>query len=353
MTTFQIPKTQKAAVLFDTKEDYRIETDWPVTQPNELKPGECLVNIKYSGVCHSDLHVRDADWPRIKLVFPLIGGHEGVGVVVAIGEHTAFARRKSLIIACESGDERYSRYEMCLQGNHCSSAIVHGVMLPGTFQEYAVSKVNYVTKLPDVIAELAPILCAGLTVHRAIKTSGAHLGQWIAIPGAGGGLGHLAIQYAVAQGLRVVAIDTGEEKKRLSLSLGAEKWVDFRESKNLVADVKAATGDAGPHVALVAAGASGPIVEAIMYLRNGGTLMCVGSPAAVDAPNIPITLIVAKSLKIIGGVAGNRLDADEAVALASNGKVQSQCEIRNLEDLNTVFKDMKDGKITGRIVLKI
>ena len=88
MTTFQIPKTQKAAVLFDTKEDYRIETDWPVTQPNELKPGECLVNIKYSGVCHSDLHVRDADWPRIKLVFPLIGGHEGVGVVVAIGEHT-------------------------------------------------------------------------------------------------------------------------------------------------------------------------------------------------------------------------------------------------------------------------
>jgi len=69
MTTFQIPKTQRVAVLFDTKEDYRIETNWPVTQPNELKPREYLANIKYSGVCHLDLHVRDADWPRVKIAF--------------------------------------------------------------------------------------------------------------------------------------------------------------------------------------------------------------------------------------------------------------------------------------------
>jgi propanol-preferring alcohol dehydrogenase len=87
MTTLQIPKTQKAAVLREVKGEYRIETDWPVTQPNELKPGECLVKLENSGVCHSDLHIKDADWGRSPII-PLVGGHEGVGVVVAIGEHT-------------------------------------------------------------------------------------------------------------------------------------------------------------------------------------------------------------------------------------------------------------------------
>lgn len=83
----QIPKTQKAAVLHKGGEEYRIEPNWPVTQPNELKPGECLVKLEYSGVCHSDLHIMKGEWgfpPNV----PLIGGHEGVGIVVAIGEHT-------------------------------------------------------------------------------------------------------------------------------------------------------------------------------------------------------------------------------------------------------------------------
>ncbi len=84
---FQIPKTQKAAVLYEVGGECRIEASWPVTQPHELKPGECLVKLEYSGVCHSDLHIKKGDWGLIPKV-PLIGGHEGVGVVVAIGEHT-------------------------------------------------------------------------------------------------------------------------------------------------------------------------------------------------------------------------------------------------------------------------
>jgi propanol-preferring alcohol dehydrogenase len=87
METSRIPKTQKAAVLHDVKGDYRIETTWPVTQPDELKPGECLVKLEYSGVCHSDLSIKDAEWGK-PLLMPLVGGHEGVGIVVAIGEHT-------------------------------------------------------------------------------------------------------------------------------------------------------------------------------------------------------------------------------------------------------------------------
>ncbi|KAF5349562.1 hypothetical protein D9756_008831 [Leucocoprinus leucothites] len=360
MTTFQIPKTQKAAVLHEINGEYRIETNWPVTQPSELKPGECLVKLEYSGVCHSDLSLKKGEWglaPKI----PLIGGHEGVGVVVAIGEHTKNS-------AVKVGDRVGVKWiagicetcEMCHVGNDSSCAVgmgtmAHGASMPGTFQEYAVTYANYVTRIPEGVdsAEIAPILCAGLTVYKAIKTSKARIGQWIAITGAGGGLGHLAVQYAVAQGLRVVAIDTGEDKKALVLSLGAEKWVDFKESKNLAADVQAATGGAGPQVAIIATGHPEPFSQAALYLKSTGTLMCVGVPAKMAALNIPIPLIIGKNLRIIGTAIGNRQDANEAVAIAARGNVRPRFETKRLEDVNAVFKDMDEGKITGRIVLKL
>ncbi|KXN83414.1 Alcohol dehydrogenase 1 [Leucoagaricus sp. SymC.cos] len=360
MTTFQIPKTQKAAVLRTVKGEYTIETDWPVTQPGELKPGECLVKLEYSGVCHSDLHIKDGDWARGP-VLPLVGGHEGIGIVVAIGEHTSNPAAKIgdrvglkwIAGVCETCEFCRTGYESAC--NFCRVKGIHGFQIHGTFQEYAVSYVNYVTKIPEGFdsASAAPILCAGMTVYKAIKTSGARIGQWIAITGAGGGLGHLAVQYAVAQGLRVVAIDTGESKRELVMSLGAEKWVDFRETKNLIADVQAATGGPGPQAAVIATGNAEPFSQAAMYLKSTGTLMCVGMPAGLAALNIPITLVISKCLRIIGTAIGNRQDADEAMDLAAQGKVRTRLETRKLEDLNAVFKDMAEGKITGRIVLKI
>ncbi|KAF9442535.1 mannitol-1-phosphate dehydrogenase M1PDH1 [Macrolepiota fuliginosa MF-IS2] len=345
---FTIPKTQRAAVLHTLKSPYTLETNWPVTQPSELKPGQCLVKLEYTGVCHSDLHIRNVDWGREPII-PLVGGHEGVGVVVAIGEGTYGS-------AVKIGDRVGLKWiadicgtcEMCRTSqDSCMLELPnHGFQMHGTFQEYAVSYANYVTKIPEGVdsASIAPILCAGLTVYKAIKTSGARIGQWVAIPGAGGGLGHLAVQYAVAQGLRVIAIDTGEKKKKLTLNLGAEKWIDFKESKDLVADVQAATGGPGPQVAIVATADQRPFTQAAMYLRNAGTLMVVGMPGGGAMLN---------SLKVIGSAIGNRQDADEAVAITALGKVKCQYETRKLEDLNTVFQEMEEGKISGRVVLKI
>jgi propanol-preferring alcohol dehydrogenase len=87
-TAIDIPKTQKAAVLEDFASPYAIKTNHPVKQPSELAPGECLIKLEYTGVCHSDLHIRNADWPT-KAKLPLVGGHEGIGRVVAVGEHSA------------------------------------------------------------------------------------------------------------------------------------------------------------------------------------------------------------------------------------------------------------------------
>jgi len=337
----QIPKTQKAAVLHKAGAEYSIETSWPVTQPNELKPGECLVKLEYSGVCHSDLHIAKGDWGFAPKV-PLIGGHEGVGVVVAIGEHTHNP-------AVKVGDRVGLKWlagvcdicEMCRSGHEyacldSAKKLAHGNQTQGTFQQYAVSFVNYVTKIPDGVdgASAAPILCAGVTVYSAVKKSGIRLGQWVAVTGAGGGLGHLAVQYAVALGARVVAIDTGESKKQLALSLGAEKWVDFKESKDIIADVQAATGGLGPQVAIITSNDPRAFAQAAMYLKFTGTLVAVGVPAGPAKLEIPIMLVIAKSLRIIGTMIGNRIDADEALAIAALGKVKCKHEVRNLEDLN-------------------
>lgn len=173
-----------------------------------------------------------------------------------------------------------------------------GFTVDGTFQQYVVSYVNHVTPIPEGLDSFAgaSILCAGVTVYRAIKYSETQLGDWIVLPGAGGGLGHLgqctcldrlrhraddcsfvAIQYAKLRGLRPIAIDSGAEKKKLCLELGAEAWIDFKECKDVVAEIKSITG-IGAHSAVVTAATGAAYQQAIDYLRPGGTLMAVGLP---------------------------------------------------------------------------
>jgi propanol-preferring alcohol dehydrogenase len=143
-----------------------------------------------------------------------------------------------------------------------------------------VSYVNHVTPIPKGIssAEAASILCAGVTTYRALKYSGAQHGDWVVLPGAGGGLGHLAVQYARARGLRVIAIDSGEEKRELCEKLGAEVWLDFAKTKDIVSAIRDATDGLGAHAAVVTAATGAAYQQAIDYLRPGGTLMAVGLP---------------------------------------------------------------------------
>ena len=139
----------------------------------------------------------------------------------------------------------------------CGKALLSGYTVDGSFQQYAIAKAAHVARIPkDVdLAGVAPVLCAGITVYKGLKESGARPGQSVAIVGAGGGLGSLAQQYAKAMGLRVIAIDSGDEKKKMSLEqLGASAFVDFATSKNLVKDVQSATEDGlGPHAVILVA----------------------------------------------------------------------------------------------------
>jgi propanol-preferring alcohol dehydrogenase len=216
----QIPEKQWAQVV-EKKGGPPIYKQIPVPKPG---PDEVLVKIKYSGVCHTDLHAMKGDWP-LPVKMPLVGGHEGAGIVVAkgelaegveIGDHAGIKWLNGSCLACE--------YCKTADEPLCATPQLSGYTVDGTFQQYAIGKAAHVTILPKDIAldGIAPILCAGLTVYKGLKESDARPGQTVAIVGAGGGLGVMALQYAKAMGLRVVAIDGGDEKRDLCKKLGSE-----------------------------------------------------------------------------------------------------------------------------------
>lgn len=154
--------------------------------------------------------------------------------------------------------------------------MLSGYTVDGTFQQYCVAKAAHIARLHKDIPldAVAPVLCAGITVYKGLKESNARPGQTVAIVGAGGGLGSLALQYAKAMGLRTIAIDSGEEKKKMCLEeLGAYEFVDFSTSKNLVKDVQAATADGlGPHAVILVAVNEKPFQQAAEYVRPRGTV---------------------------------------------------------------------------------
>ncbi|KAG6865643.1 hypothetical protein C0991_000813 [Blastosporella zonata] len=334
-----IPKTQTAAIVASSGAAIQVKHDHPVKTQAELAP---------------DLHAALGDWP-IPPKSPLIGGHEGVGEIVAIGNHTTDSPVKV-------GDRVGIKWlagsclncEQCRKGReqNCVEAKLSGYTVDGTFSEYVVSFVRHVTPIPKGLDSnaAASILCAGVTVFRALKYSQTTEGDWVVLPGAGGGLGHLAIQYAKDMGLRVIAIDSGAEKKKLCHDLGADVWIDFKTSQDVVADVKKATDGLGAHSAIVTTASSTGYTQAVDYLRCGGTLMVVGLPGKANL-EASIFFTVFKSISILGSYVGNRQDAIEAIDIAARGRVKCHFELRKIDDLQKIYEDMTKGAISGRVVV--
>ncbi|KAF2688206.1 GroES-like protein [Lentithecium fluviatile CBS 122367] len=346
----QIPEKQWAQVIEKTGGEIQYK-QIPVQKPAS---DEVLVNIKYSGVCHTDLHAWMGDWP-LATKLPLVGGHEGAGVVVAVGEHVDDVKIgdhvgiKWLNGSCLSCD-------FCQQSDEplCPKPLLSGYTVDGTFQQYAIGKAAHVARIPKELPldAIAPILCAGITVYKGLKESGAKPGQWVAVVGAGGGLGSLALQYAKAMGLRTIAIDTGDEKAKMCTEkLGAEAFVDFAKSSNVVKDVQAATPDGlGPHAVLLVAVNEKPFQQAAEYVRPRGTVICIGLPAGAYL-KAPVFESVIKMITIRGSYVGNRKDSAEAIDFFARGLVNAPYKVVGLSELKAVYDKMKKGEIAGRYVL--
>src|SRR5665811_389285 len=311
----------QAAVVKEFGKDLVIE-QVPIPTPG---PGQALVKLITSGVCHTDLHAVEGDWP-VKPNPPFIPGHAGVGKVVTLGEGVTnltvgqLVGNAWLFSAC--GDCQY-----CNTGweTLCEQQQNAGYSVDGSFGEYMLVDAKFAAIIPDGadLVELAPVLCAGVTVYKGLKMTEAR------------------------PGLRVAAVDVADDKLALAKKHGAELLVNALH-EDPIEVVQKVTG--GAHGVLVTAVHPSAFGQAIHMSRRGGTIVFNGLPAG-DFP-ASIFEIVLKGLTVRGSIVGTRQDLAEALEFYARGQIHPTVATRNLSEINAVFDEMKHGKIVGRVVIK-
>jgi propanol-preferring alcohol dehydrogenase len=338
-------RKMRAAVVHEFGRALRVEeVDVP-----EVRPGRILVAIEASGVCHTDLHAASGDWP-VKPALPFIPGHEGVGHVSAVGAGVEGVKEGDRVgvpwlhTAC-------SRCRHCISGweTLCGAQQNTGYGVDGGFAEYVLADPRYVGRIPDRLdsAAAAPILCAGVTVYKGLKETDTRPGDTVVVSGIGG-LGHLAVQYAKAMGLHVIAVDVAAGKLELARKMGADLVLDAT-TQDAVAEVHRACG--GADGVLVTAVSPRAFEQAVAMLGRRGTMALVGLPPGTFPLSIFDTVLNRKTIR--GSIVGTRLDLMEALAFAGEGKVRCHFSSEKLDQINAVFDQMRAGAIDGRVVLRL
>lgn len=337
--------TMKAAIVRELGKPLIIE-EVPIPR---ITDEQILVKIFASGVCHTDLHAINGDWP-IKPNLPLIPGHEGAGEVVATGKNV-----KSVKVGQRVGipwlHSACGECDFCLTGweTLCFSQENTGYSVSGCYAEYAVADPRYIAHLPRSLSfiESASILCAGLTVYKGIKETDTQPGDWIVISGIGG-LGHMAIQYAKAMGLNVAAIDIHERPLELARRLQADIIINAALEDPVVRIQKEIQG---AHAVLVTAVFPQTFSQAVDMLRRRGTVSLLGLPPGEFKLSIFDMVLNRKTVR--GSIVGSRMDLKECLNFAAEGKVSVCYTVETLNNINTILNKMKNGQIQGRIVMQL
>jgi propanol-preferring alcohol dehydrogenase len=312
-------------------------------------PGDVLVKVQACGVCHSDLHLAQGDWDMLRGItkMPLIGGHEIAGIVESVGEGVTDPKVGDRVgvpwLHWTCGECEY-----CLAGREtlCNKQKITGCTVDGGFAEYVKAPASHAAKLPEALRaeDVAPLLCAGLTVYKALKNAGIAKGERLAVFGVGG-LGHLAVQIGHAMGAQVCAIDIADEKLELARSLGAE-WTVNAATEQVPKRVRSI---GGVHVALVTSASAAAYETALRVLKKGGTLAVVGMPN--EPFKVSAVALVAGETRIVASAVGTREDLRELFELAAKFPIRCHIETRPLDALPAVFEEMKRGAVLGRVVI--
>ena len=334
----------KAAVVHEFGAPLVVEE---VSRP-EPGAGQVLVRVEAAGLCHTDIHAARGDWP-VKSKLPLIPGHEGVGVVEAVGatdvEGIAVGDRVAIPwLGWSCGQCRY-----CNDGREtlCARQLRTGYSIDGSYAEYVIGYARHVVKVPGGVSsfDAAPLTCAGVTTYKAVKVSGARPASLVAVVGVGG-LGHLGVQYARIAGAEVIAVDVSEERLKTAQDLGADHLVHAGEQDPAEEIQKLGGADA----VILTAASPEPVAQAYASLAPGGTLVFVGLPHE-NAASIPIFEAVLNGITLRGSIVGTHQDLTEVFALHKLGRTRVLAERRSLEQVNEAFEEVLDGSAaTPRLV---
>ena len=314
----------------------------PIPEPGR---GQVRIKVEACGICHSDALVKEGMWPGLQ--YPRVPGHEIAGRIDKIGPDVTLWKPAQRVGVGWHGGHCFE-CEPCRRGDfvNCKFEKITAIHFDGGYQEYMVVPAEAVAAMPDDLPadEAAPLLCAGITVYNALRNSGAHSGELVAVQGIGG-LGHLGIQYARQMGFRTVAIGRGADKQALAKKLGAHEYIDT----NAGPPAEALQKLGGAKVIL----ATAPDSKAMSALMDGvganGKLLVVG--AGFEPLTITPLQLISGRKAIQGWASGTARDSEDTLQYSSLTGVRPMIERYPLEKAADGYQQMISGKARFRVVL--
>ncbi|MGD0452377.1 MAG: alcohol dehydrogenase [Solirubrobacteraceae bacterium] len=307
--------------------------------------GEALVRVHACGICHSDSFAKTGGFPGLS--WPHVPGHEIAGEVAALGEGVkGWEVGQRVGVGWFGGNCGYCR--QCRRGDlmNCANMDIPGITIDGGYADYVLVKASAMASIPDELSaeDAAPLLCAGITTYNALRHSGAHAGDVVAILGVGG-LGHLGVQFAAKLGFDTVAIARGTAKGELARKLGARHYVD-----STAQDPAAELSRLGGAKVILSTITAAPAVTAVLGgLGVRGKLVIVG--ASMEPMQIPPAMLIGGSKTIAGHASGHSGDSEDTLHFSALSGVRPMIETFPLEQAEAAYDRMISGDARFRMVL--
>ena len=309
-------------------------------------PAQVRIKVQACGICHSDSFTKEGLFPGIQ--YPRVPGHEIAGLIDKVGKGvTQWGPGQRVAVGWHGGHCGYC--ESCRRGDFitCKYAQVPGIAYNGGYADYMIAPIEALASVPEQLSaiETAPLMCAGITTYNALRNSGAHVGDVVAILGVGG-LGHLGIQFAARMGFNTVAIGRAKDKEEeLIKNLGARQYIDNR-SQNAVEELNK-LGGAKVILATVPSGKA--MTEILGGLAVNGKLVIIG---ASDEPiQVSSALMIQGRRSLIGWPSGTSIDSQDTLSFSVLSGVRSMNEVFPLERTADAYDHMMSGKARFRCVL--
>ncbi|KAI1427960.1 GroES-like protein [Xylaria sp. FL1777] len=343
-----MPSEMRALQVTQFNTPYELRTI-PVPSPG---PHDLLVKVAVASYCHTDSMVAAGIF---KSKLPQTASHEGSGTVVAVGSSVSSFQIGDRVM-CGVPLRPCGKCEDCtgpIEGHrqYCTQNAGHiGVTTHGCAADYVITDARMTTKLPDSVTFLsaAPLACAGRTIYRAVLQTELRSGQWVAIVGSGGGLGHLGIQFARAMGLKVVGIDARDAGLALSKECGADVVVDARRQKaDVVKEVQAATDGKGVDSAIVLAEHAEALAAAVT--RMHGTVVQVAQP---DNISVPFAELVFRDIRFKGTLLASPEESSAMMrCIAQHGVKIRTNPFQGLDRIGELLSMVRSGTLQGKAVI--
>jgi D-arabinose 1-dehydrogenase-like Zn-dependent alcohol dehydrogenase len=333
--------TMRAAQVGRAKGPYElVERDLPEPGPTEVR-----IRVQASGICHSDMLVKEGLWPG--LAFPRIPGHEVAGVVDAVGSGVAgFAAGERVGVGWYGG--HCGRCDSCRRGKFvlCQAGKITGISFDGGHADYLVAPADALAHIPHGLsaADAAPLMCAGVTTFNSLRNAGARPGDLVAVLGVGG-LGHLGVQFAAKAGFETAAVARGKDKEKLARDLGAHHYVDSEAGDPAAALQKLG----GARVILATVTSSAAMTAALGGLAPDGKLVVLG--AGHEPLQVSPVLLIGGRRSVAGWPSGTSIDSEDTMAFAVRTGIRPMNEQFPLEKAEQAYDRMMSGKARFRVVL--